>query len=66
MDWFVQRKPSGHRVRDNKVQRLPTTYQYRGLVLTPGDAQDLFTWFCSNHVWRDPIEILKPRYFTIA
>lgn len=59
MDWFVQRKPSGHRVRDNKVQRLPTTYQYRGLVLTPGDAQDLFTWFCSNHVWRDPIEILN-------
>ncbi|MGB4594962.1 MAG: hypothetical protein WBI14_03565 [Anaerolineaceae bacterium] len=58
LDWFVQRGEASHRVKNGQVQRLPTQYRYRGMLLTPGDASDLYTWLLDNHLSRDPIEVL--------
>ena len=41
LDWFVTNLGSGHQVVRGQVQRLPNEYQYRGALLTPGDASDL-------------------------
>ncbi len=59
MDWFVTRGEASHRVKNGQVQRLPTRYHYRGLLLTPGDASDLYTWLLDNQLSRDPIEVLS-------
>lgn len=58
LDWFVERGEANHRVKNGQVQRLPTQYRYRGMLLTPGDACDLYTWLLDNHLARDPIEVL--------
>jgi len=58
MDWFVRRAEPVHRFVDGKVTRAPNTYTYRGMLLTPGDAQDLFTWFQSNLANHEPSELL--------
>ena len=50
---------ASHRVKNGQVQRLPTRYHYRGLLLTPGDASDLYTWLLDNQLSRDPIEVLS-------
>lgn len=59
LDWFVQRGEATHRVKNGQVQRLPTQYHYRGMLLTGGDAADLYVWLKENHVSRDPIETLS-------
>ena len=58
LDWFVKRGEASHRVKNGQVQRLPTQYHYRGMLLTPGDASDLYCWLLANHLARDPIEVL--------
>ena len=58
MDWFVRRAEPVHRFVDGKVTRAPNTYSYRGMLLTPGDAQDLFTWFQANLANHEPSELL--------
>jgi hypothetical protein len=58
MDWFVRRAEPVHRFVDGKVTRAPNTYTYRGMLLTPGDAQDLFTWFQANLANYEPSELL--------
>ncbi len=59
MDWFVSRAEPVHRFVDGKVTRAPNTYTYRGMLLTPGDAQDLFTWFQANLANHEPSELLN-------
>ena len=59
MDWFVQRAEPKHRVADGRIQREPNTYHYRGLVLTPGDAQDLYAWLLAQGLSLDPLGVLS-------
>lgn len=59
MDWFVQRAEPKHRITDGRIQREPNTYHYRGLVLTPGDAQDLYDWLLSQALSLDPLGVLS-------
>ena len=59
MDWFVQRAEAKHRVADGRIQREPNTYHYRGLVLTPGDAQDLYDWLLAQGLSLDPLAVLS-------
>ena len=59
MDWFVQRAEPKHRVADGRIQREPNTYHYRGLVLTPGDAQDLYDWLLAQSLSLDPLGVLS-------
>ena len=59
MDWFVQRAEPKHRVSDGRIQREPNTYLYRGLVLTPGDAQDLYDWLLAQGLSPDPLGVLS-------
>lgn len=59
MDWFVQRAEAKHRVTDGRIQREPNTYHYRGLVLTPGDAQDLYDWLLAQGLSVDPLGVLS-------
>ena len=59
MDWFVQRAEPKHRVADGRIQREPNTYLYRGLVLTPGDAQDLYDWLLAQGLSLDPLGVLS-------
>ena len=59
MDWFVQRAEPKHRVSDGRIQREPNTYHYRGLVLTPGDAQDLYDWLLAQGLSLDPLGVLS-------
>jgi hypothetical protein len=58
LDWFVRRAEPVHRFVDGKVTRAPNTYTYRGMLLTPGDAHDLFTWFQANLANHEPSELL--------
>lgn len=58
MDWFVERAEAKHRFADGRVQREPNTYRYTGLVLTPGDAQDLFHWLQNQGLSVDPLAVL--------
>ena len=58
LDWFVQRAEPIHRFMDGKVTRAPNTYTYQGMLLTPGDAQDLFTWFQANLSESNPSDLL--------
>ncbi len=59
MDWFVQRAEPKHRVANGRIQREPNTYLYRGLVLTPGDAQDLYEWLLAEGLSFDPLAVLS-------
>ena len=59
MDWFVRRAEPKHRLKDGRIQREPNTYHYRGLILTPGDARDLYDWLLAQAVSLDPIGILS-------
>jgi len=59
MDWFVQRAEPKHRVAEGRIQREPNTYHYRGLVLTPGDAQDLYDWLLAQGLSLDPLGVLS-------
>jgi len=59
MDWFVQRAEPKHRVSEGRIQREPNTYHYRGLVLTPGDAQDLYNWLLAQGLSLDPLGVLS-------
>ncbi len=59
MDWFVQRAEPKHRVANGRIQREPNTYLYRGLVLTPGDAQDLYEWLLAEGILLDPLAVLS-------
>jgi hypothetical protein len=58
MDWFVTRAEAEHTFKDGHIQRLSNTYHYRGLLLTPGDASDLYTWLCKNEFSKNPVEVL--------
>ncbi len=42
LDWFVQRAEPIHRFMVAKLPELQIL-NYQGMLLTPGDAQDLFT-----------------------
>jgi len=59
MDWFVQRAEPKHRVAEGRIQREPNTYHYRGLLLTPGDAQDLYDWLLAQGLSLDPLGVLS-------
>jgi hypothetical protein len=59
MDWFVQRAEPKHRISEGHIQREPNTYHYRGLVLTPGDAQDLYDWLLAQGLPLDPLAVLS-------
>jgi len=59
LDWFVQRAEPVHRFAEGKVTRAPNTYTYRGMLLTPGDAQDLFSWFQARSAELGPVELLN-------
>jgi hypothetical protein len=58
MDWFVQRAEPKHRISEGHIRREPNTYHYRGLVLTPGDAQDLYDWLLAHGLPLDPLAVL--------
>lgn len=58
MDWFVQRAEPKHRVSNGRIRREANTYLYRGLVLTPGDAQDLYSWLVAQGLQDDPLGVL--------
>lgn len=58
LDWFVSRAAPEHTFEDGRIQRLPNTYQYRGLLLTPGDACDLLTWLQANNLEDHPLDTL--------
>ena len=58
LDWFVSRAAPEHTFEDGHIQRLPNTYQYRGLLLTPGDACDLLTWLQAHNLIDHPLETL--------
>lgn len=59
MDWFVQRAEPKHRVAGGRIQREPNTYHYRGLVLTPGDSQDLYDWLLAQGLAFDPLGVIS-------
>lgn len=59
MDWFVRRGEAQHIVKDGQVKRDATTYHYRGMLLTPGDACDLYAWLVSNKLSQNPIAVLS-------
>lgn len=58
MDWFVKRGEPTHRVDNGQVRREANTYHYRGILLTPGDASDLFTWLVENMLSTNPLGVL--------
>ena len=58
MDWFVKRGEPTHRVKDGQVRREANTYHYRGILLTPGDASDLFSWLVKNMLSTNPLGVL--------
>ena len=58
MDWFVKRGTPTHRVEDGQVRREANTYHYRGILLTPGDASDLYAWLTANMLSTNPLGVL--------
>ncbi len=58
LDWFVTNLGSGHQVVRGQVQRLPNEYQYRGALLTPGDASDLADYLLSFGLLENPAKSL--------
>ena len=59
LDWFVHRAEPVHRFVNGKIVRQANTYTYRGLLLTPGDAQDLYRWLLEAGLSADPAGTLK-------
>ncbi len=59
LDWFVRRADPVHRFKDGRIARQPNTYTYRGMVLVPGDAQDLYTWFTQHQASSHPTDALS-------
>lgn len=59
LDWFVRRADPVHRFSDGHISRQANTYTYRGMILVPGDAQDLYSWLIRNNVASDPTEVLS-------
>ncbi len=59
LDWFVRRAEPIHRFVNGKIVRQANTYTYRGLLLTPGDAQDLYRWLGEADLRSDPAGVLK-------
>ena len=58
LDWFVTNLGSGHQVVRGQVQRLPNEYQYRGALLTPGDASDLADCLLASGLQENPAKAL--------
>ena len=58
MDWFVRRTEAEHTFEAGHIKRLPNTYQFRGNLLTPGDASDLLHWLQSNLPQHTLLEVL--------
>ena len=58
LDWFVINLGSGHQVVQGQVQRLPNEYQYRGGLLTPGDASDLADCLLDAGLLENPAKAL--------
>jgi hypothetical protein len=58
LDWFVTNLGSGHQVVNGQVQRLPNEYQYRGALLTPGDASDLADSLLASGLQENPAKAL--------
>jgi hypothetical protein len=56
--WFVTNLGSGHQVVKGQVQRLPNEYQYRGALLTPGDASDLAECLLASGLQENPAKAL--------
>ena len=54
LDWFITNLGSGHQVVRGQVQRLPNQYQYRGALLTPGDASDLADFLLTEGLRENP------------
>lgn len=59
MDWFVRRAEPKHRISEGRIRREPNTYHYLELTLTPGDAQDLYSWLRSQGLCHDPLAVLS-------
>jgi len=59
LDWFVRRAEPVHRFVNGKIVRQANTYTYRGLMLTPGDAQDLYLWLLKYGLQESPADTLK-------
>lgn len=59
MDWFVERAEAAHQFVNGQIRRLPNTYLYRGQMLTPGDAADLYTWLMSQNLTAEPAAVLN-------
>lgn len=58
LDWFVTRAEAEHVFKDGHIMRSANTYQYRGMLLTPGDASDLYAWLIEHHLHENPAEVL--------
>ncbi|MEA4813069.1 MAG: hypothetical protein VB108_10955 [Anaerolineaceae bacterium] len=58
LDWFAANLGSGHQVVNGQVKRLPNQYQYRGAVLTPGDASDLAAFLLAEGLPENPAKAL--------
>lgn len=56
MDWFTKRADAEHTFEDGRIKRLPNTYQFRGNLLTPGDATDLYHWLKSHLIETNPTD----------
>jgi hypothetical protein len=59
MDFFVRREPASHRMVQGQLRREATTYVYRGLLLTPGDAFDLRNYLQKQGFAERPLETLQ-------
>ena len=58
MDWSVRRAEADHTFESGHIKRLPNTYQFRGNLLTPGDAVDLYHWLRSRLSQHSLVEVL--------
>jgi len=58
LDWFAARSEAEHTFKDGRIHRLPNTYQYKGLLLTPGDASDLLAWLQDHGIQDNPVDAL--------
>ncbi len=58
LDWFATRSEAEHTFKDGRIHRLPNTYQYKGLLLTPGDASDLLAWLQDHGIQDNPVDAL--------
>lgn len=59
MDFFVRREAPSHRVHQGQLRREPTSYVYRGLLLTPGDASDLKRYLLAQGFATDPLKAVQ-------